>query len=60
MWLGADKLSNDRHVAIKQIAKVNSDNCKKELYFGQLFFNEKGKAREEFGKYEGLREKISS
>jgi len=53
VWLGADKLANDRRVAIKQIAKANSENCKKELYFGQLFFNEKGGAREEFCNYPG-------
>jgi len=54
VWLSADKLYNDRHVALKQIAKINSENCKKELYFGQMFFDEKGKPREEFSHYAGI------
>lgn len=53
VWLGADKLNNDRNVAMKQIAKINSENCKKELYFGHIFFDDKGKAREEFSNYIG-------
>lgn len=53
VWLGEDKKDNDRHVAIKQIAKMNSESCKKELFFGQLFFNEKGEPRDEFIHYNG-------
>lgn len=54
VWLGSEKNSNNQRVAMKQIAKFNADNCKKELYFGQLFFNDKGFPREEFQNYSGF------
>ena len=54
MWLGLDKLNEDRKVAIKQIAKQNSETCKNELLFGDTFFDNNGNVREEFKNEEGL------
>lgn len=54
VWLGFDKLHNNRKVAMKQIIKSNSENCKKELMFGELFFDENGRIREEFNEYNGF------
>ena len=54
VWLGLDKLNEDRKVAIKQIAKQNSETCRNELLFGDTFFDNNGNVREEFKNEEGL------
>jgi len=53
VWLGACK-STGRKVAVKQIVKsALNDSSKKELYYGQLLFEEGGRPRPEFLAYEG-------
>lgn len=54
VWLGMCKTTGKK-VAVKQMVKsAMNDSQKKELYYGQLLFEEGGKPRSEFGMYEGI------
>ena len=47
VWLAYDK-DKRKKVAVKQIAKTNTENYKRELYFGQFFFEKDGTPKPEF------------
>ena len=53
VWLGLDKKTGQKY-ALKQMLKNHStESQKKELYYGQLLFDENGHARGEFNNYIG-------
>ena len=53
VWLGVDKKTGQKY-ALKQMLKNHStESQKKELYYGQLLFDEHGHSREEFKNHSG-------